>query len=1189
MLARRFAVLLALITAFGISVASQQTPDTNASAELRLAGVVRTAEGASVPGSTLRVIQTSTGKAWVSWTDENGKFDLPGMPSGHYRVEVSQIGFATATREFDLTAESKAPIELKLDVATLAALAAPPVPKESVSNAPSGPPANETPKSSAPNAFATPGTSTPQPSPGSRAARNGAPSSPGSGGPGRNGPPFGGGDGRQGGGQRSFQQVGLNGNGQDQNPAATSDSGTTVPEQGPLGQSSSSDAFLMSGTVARGAAPDLSVMSYGGPSQSDASQGGPGGPGDLGGGAGGFGTFGGGGGPGGPGGGGGFGRPGGGAVFIPRGGGGGRGPAQRPGAQRGPQGVDALWGAQRVLRQRINSIHYSFYDTFADSALNARPYSLKEADPTKISSWNERFGGNMGGPLKIPHVYNGTEKTFFFVNYELGWSRNPVDQFATVPTDAERSGNFADRSVQLYDPSNGASWGSSIPTTVTLNPTAVALQNYIPHANLSGLVNNYHLQTRVPGATNRININVMHTLSPKVHLQLSYNLGNAHSHSFNSFPDLESNADTRGQSATLGLTQNWTKTFIHDSRLYYSRNRSQTLNQFAFNTDIAGQLGINSSNGGVSTNPIDYGVPQLGFTNFSGVNDRVPSLTRNQTFRYVDTFSILKSKHTMKSGFEIRRIQINQRTDPTPRGSFTFDGLLTAQIDSMTDKAVSGTGFDFADFLLGLPQATSERFGASSTYFRSWGYAAYAQDDWHIVPRFTLQYGLRYEAATPPIEINNRIVNLLVSSDFTQAQCVTPVATAQCSGASTRALLHGDYNNLSPRIGIAWQPPGKWFTGRNQTTVRAGYGIFYNGSIYGQLDSAMANQPPFAQAQTRQTNTTTQLTFGNAFPPATSSQVSNTVAVNPNYRVGYAQIWNLSIERQLLSNTTLELTYTGTKGTDLDMLLGFSQTPVPGQTVTVQNALGFTYDTFGASSNYNGLQVRLQRRLTKGLMVNGTYTFAKSVDNASSIGGGGQVIVQDNNDLAAERGLSSFDVRQQFRANYMYELPFGDRKRWATKGWERSAFGDWRFSGSFAAQTGTPYTAQVANGSCSILGGVFSERADQVGDPNLPASERTTTQWFNTAAFTVPTGCTGNAARNTITGPGLFTWNASLAKTVPFGRDGLRRLDFRLDTNNLLNHVNYSGISTLVNSATFGSVTGGGAMRSMSFTTRVNF
>ena len=821
--------------------------------------------------------------------------------------------------------------------------------------------------------------------------------------------------------------------------------------------------------------------------------------------------------------------------------------------------------------------------------MNARPYSLKESNPSKISSWNDRFGGNLGGPLKIPHVYNGVEKTFFFVNYDLAWSRNPVDQFATVPTDAERAGNFAAQNVRLYDPATHALWGNAIPANVALNPAAISLLNYIPQANLPGLVNNYHLQTQTPAATNRITVNVIHTISAKLHLQLNYNLSDSHSHNFYSFPDLQSNLDTRGQSVTLALTQNWTKTFIHDSRLLFSRSRSEALNQFAFNTNVAGNLGINAANGGVSSDPIDFGVPQLNFTNFSGTSDPVPTLTRNQSYRYVDTFSILKAKHTIKTGFEIRKIDSNTRTDPTPRGAFTFDGSQTALLDS-SGKPMAGTGSDFADFLLGLPQSTSERFGASSAYFRSWGYVAYAQDDWHMVPKFTLQYGIRYEAMTPPVEINNRIANLDVSPDFTAAQVVTPGQSAPFSGALPRSLVRGDYDNFSPRIGIAWQPPGKWFSGPHQTTVRAGYGIFYNGSIYTQLDSAMANQPPFAEAQSRQTSAASPLTFANAFPPAGSSQVSNTVAVNPNYHVGYAQIWNFSIERQLFNNTSLEVTYTGTKGTNLDMLFGYSRF-----TGTVQNALGFTYDTSGASSSYNGLQVRVQRRFTKGLMINGTYTYSKSLDDASSIGGGGQVVVQDPSNLSAERGLSSFDMRHQFRVNYMYELPFGDRKRWATKGWEKSLLGNWRFSGSVAARSGTPYTARVAIGACSIIPGVYSERADQVGDPNLPADERTTSRWFNTSAFVLPVGsgggpaCIGDASRNSISGPGLFNWNAALAKTVPFGRDGLRRLDFRVDTTNLLNHVNYSAISTVVNSATFGSVTGAGAMRVIYFTTRVNF
>jgi hypothetical protein len=947
-----------------------------------------------------------------------------------------------------------------------------------------------------------------------------------------------------------------------------------------------SDAFVLSGTVARPDAPDLSVAMDAGARRGDAFPGAPTGFGDQGGvGPLGFGAPPGVEGPNGPGAK--AAKPG----FISRGGKGrGRGRMSARGGTKptrgAPKGVAALWGVQRVRRHRVNSIHYSFYDAFADSALNARPYSLTEANPTKIASWHDRFGGNVGGPLNIPHLYDGTDRTFFFVNYELGWSRNPVDQFATVPTDLERSGNFCDRTtqpVQLFNPASRAPWGCSIPTTVTQNSAALGLLNFIPHSNLPGFVNNFHLQTRLPGATNRLNLNVIHTLSPYLHLQVKYNLTDGHSHSLNSFPGLESNLDTRGQSLELNLTQNWTRTFLHDSRLYFTRSRSQTLNQFAFSNDIAGQLGIT----GVSTKPIDFGVPHLGFTNFSHVSDPVPSLIRNQTYRYVDSFSIMKSKHTVKTGFEIRRIETHVRTDPTPRGSFTFDGVLTAQTDS-SGTPIPGTGYDFADFLLGLPQATSIRFGASSTYFRSWGYVAYAQDDWHIVPRFTLQYGVRYEASTPPINSTGQIANLIVSPDFTQVQCVTPTPVGQCVGAASASLpaslIRGNYNHWSPRLGIAWQPPGKWFNGQNQTTVRAGYGIFYNGSIYGQLDSAMANQPPFAVAQTLQTSPATPLTLQNGFPPSSANLVANTLAVNPNYRVGYAQIWNLSVERQLLTNTTLEFTYTGTKGTYLDRLLGFSPD-------TALRTQGFTYDTAGASSIYNGLAVRLQKRFTRGLMVNATYTYAKSIDDASSIGGGGQVIVQDNNDLAAERGLSSFDMRHQFRAYYTYELPFGDRKRWGAHGWEKSALGNWRFSGSFSAHTGSPYTARVTNGACSIIPGVFSERANQAGDPNLPSGERTIAEWFNTAAFAVPPAgqCIGDAARNSITGPGQFQWNASLAKTIPLGRDGLRRLDLRLDTFNLSNHVNYTGLSTVVNSATFGSVASVGPMRSMSFITRVNF
>ena len=166
----------------------------------------------------------------------------------------------------------------------------------------------------------------------------------------------------------------------------------------------------------------------------------------------------------------------------------------------------------------------------------------------------------------------------------------------------------------------------------------------------------------------------------------------------------------------------------------------------------------------------------------------------------------------------------------------------------------------------------------------------------------------------------------------------------------------------------------------------------------------------------------------------------------------------------------------------------------------------------------------------------------------------------------------------------------GGRHRFAQQGWTAAVLGNWRLSSNITVRTGTPYTARVLDSACQVLPGVYSERANQIGDPSLPADERTPTHYFNTAAFAVPTGtCTGNAARNTIIGPGAFTWNFQLAKTIPFGRDQNHRLELRWEVNNLTNTPNLTGLSTVVNSATFGRVLSASGMRTMSFTTRVNF
>ena len=1183
----------------------------------RAAGVVRTSNGVPVPGANLRLVETTSGRAWVSWTDENGHFDLPGLPAGHYRIEVSQIGFDNATQEFDLGGTPGA-INVALKVASLASIEAAAATSQNPGQVPAGAAAAANPPANAPSAGRDNSPQAPGQTSSDAGGRGGfrrrqfPGGAPGGGGPpgaGQNGAaapgePSGagapGGAGQAFGARRgAFQQVRLNNQAGEQGQeeeAGQQAEGGAPNDQGPLGEAAAADAVLMNGTVGRG---DQNAGFGGGFPQGGIAFQGPGDAGQAG-----FGGTGGGfrggapaaqpggaGGPGlaGPAGGGPGGRQGGPAIaFRPQGGG-------RPGqGGRGapPQGVTALYGMQRVIRQRINRVRASFYNEYSNSALNARPYSLTQPNAPKIPAWSDRIGGNLGGPLVIPHVYDGHDKTFFFVNFDGNWARNAVDQFSTVPTGAERSGNFCnqDPRLQLNIPNPADLTGPRTPvgcqlSSSSLNPAALGLLQFIPEPNLPGSIDNFHLQTQVPTQQDRFNARVLHSISPKLNARVIYGFSQSANHAFQSFPDFESDVATRGQSVTVGLTQNLSRTWINDSQLIFSRNRVQTLDNFAFADPVAQNLGIT----GISSAPIDFGPPQLSFNNFTKAAPAVPSLVRNQTYRFVDSVTYMLPKHTVTFGAEIRRIENNTDTDQTPEGLFTFTGLVT--------------GSDFADFLLGLPTTTNERFGTPSSYFRSWGTAGYVSDDWRARPDFTLQFGVRYEFFTPPAELYGHLSNLDFDPATSQVALVLPGQSGPFSGALPDSLIRPSYHNWAPRVGIAWRPPIKSLQAKHSMVVRAGFGMFYNESIYSQLLSELANQPPWSTSQLRSSSLagianpaapTDVLTLEEGFPQTVVARntIQNTYAVNPNYKTGYAEIWNVSVETTVANNTALVLTYTGTKGTNLDLLYAPNRTTGSLSTTgPVANAGDFIYDTSGANSIYSSLQVRLQKRLSHGIMINGTYTFAKSIDDASSIGGGTPIVVQDSNNLAAEYGLSSFDIRHQARINYLYELPFGQGHRFAQKGLTGALFGNWRFSGNFGAQTGTPYTAEVIGTSAGNTGsgGVFATRADEICNPSVGASGAPL-DFFNTACFVVPpAGQLGNAARNTITGPGMFIWNAQIAKTFLLGKDQQHRLDFRWEITNLTNTPNLTGLSTLVNSTTFGQVVGAGAMRAMNVVTRFTF
>jgi hypothetical protein len=851
-------------------------------------------------------------------------------------------------------------------------------------------------------------------------------------------------------------------------------------------------------------------------------------------------------------------------------------------------------GARGGKYMQINRVRGNIFEDYSNSALNARPYALNAAEAPQIPYLQERFGVSIGGPLSIPRLYNAKDKTSFFVHYQLQRGRGPLSSYSTVPTLPERSGDFSQAVIAsgpnagtvptIYDPMsnpNGprmAFAGNIIPSP-RFSSAAVGLLAYIPLPNLPGSVQNFRLQESLPTDNDRLMVRVGHKISNKDNLTGFYFFNSARSTAVSSFPELTQSTSTRSQNLNLSEIHNFSPHVISTMTLIFNRQRTEVLNPFAFKQDIANALGIQ----GVSEDPFDWGLPLISFTNYTGLNDVIPSLTRNQTLRALDSILWSHGKHNVRFGGELRRVQLNTLTDPDARGTFDFTGYSTSQFTN--GRPVAGTGVDFADFLLGLPQVTSERFGISSNYLRSWVYAGFAQDDWRATSRLTFNFGWRYEYFLRFTEKYGHLSDYLLGPGFSSVS----VVTGRSPDGLPASLINSDPHLFAPRLGLAFRP---W--SQHSFVMRAGYGIFYDGSIYRRLVPNLVDQPPFAQAATLITSPTLaagELTLENGFPNVKPGVVNNTYAVDPNYRVPYGQTWNATVEDQIFRNVMLSVGYVGTKGTKLDLLLA------PNEALTGQAALKglqFRYETDGASSIYNGLVVNLRRQFHNGLALSANYTYSKSIDNASSIGGAGGAVAQDLFNLQAERGLSVFDRRHKLLVNWNYEFPFGERRRWLNRGGGLArVLGNWQLSGYGQVQSGTAFTAQLAgNQSINASGSAFfSERADATGQPvALPGFDRTTLRYFDTGAFTLPpSGTFGDAGRGTIPGPGLISFNTSLDRFVTFSREKGVRLDFRISANNVFNTPNYSGLSTVVNSATFGRVTSVNSMRALDLSLRLRF
>ena len=944
-----------------------------------------------------------------------------------------------------------------------------------------------------------------------------------------------------------------------------------------------------------------------------------------------------------------FGGPGGGRGGF--GGGGGRGGG-------GPMMIIGRRGFD------INHPHGSVYYGIGDSALNAAPYALVGEPATNPAYQQNSLGASIGGPLNIPKVYHGGTKTFFFANYNGRRGENPFEDFSTVPTLPERQGNFAalckggftsgvcndqdgNGNVinQLYAVNQATGARSpyannlipgfasqACPWAGPFNRPSAGLLQYIPCPNLPGTFQNFEFITATHNSGDDLNLRVNHSFGAapafgrrsggggrnrsRNNLTFGLHYHASNSNITNPFPSVGGTTNVQAWDIPVGYIKSFGK-LTNSLRFDFNRSRTRAQNLYAFDSDIDSALGI----AGVSTNPFDWGLPNLSFSNFNGLSDTNPQLLRNQTYTISDSLVWSHGKHSVRWGGDFRFVQLNTEASNNARGSFIFTGINTAQI--VNGEPLPGTGYDFADFLLGLPQQTSVQFGQDNYHFRGHYADLYIQDEWKLRSNFTLNAGVRYEYVSPFTELHNQIANLDVSpgvlglnAGTPEVAVVVPGQPGPFSGSLPASLVRPDRSGFAPRVGFAWKP-------LKNTVVRGGYGINYNTGAYQSIAQQLAFQPPFSTAQTNIQAATGDLTLQNGFPAPVAGLITNGYAVNPNYRWGYVQIRNLDIQQQIRPTLIVNLDYTGTKGTNLDILEAPNRIlTATGSAIRIPNVQAFTYENSIGDAEANAGSIRVRKRLASGFSIGGIYTFSKSIDDASSIGagatsaGGGaglgaggtgamgrgaggaaasagsgaNSVAQNPFDIAAERGLSSFNQTHRFTADYLLELPFGHDKRWLSGNSPlRAIFGDWQWSGDWTIASGLPFTPRYVGAASEVNGGTNGTlRPDLVPGQPIQLSHPTIGEWFNTAAFsTPPSGQYGNARRNSIVGPGTQVVDMAFSKLIPLKES--RMLEFRAQATNIFNIPNWSSIDTSVTSPTFGRVTGVGAMRQITMTARFRF
>ncbi len=1127
--------------------------------------------GIPVPGATVTAVQGD--KKFVTTTDDQGAYVFPDLPDGVWTITVEMLGFAKHSEDVGIAPMAPSPVwDLKqLSAADLkAALAAAnkpnppaPVPAATAQNGETKP--NTMVASNTQNATAQPAAST---------SASAAPSSGGGRGTGQGGnrPSLRNSLGQNGqnGGRGGFQQMDLNASAltDGANGLQTDGAEAASPDQA----QSANDAFVVGGSISSGVTMPQTNDWFGGRGGMNGMGFGPGGPGMGPGGPNGDGMqvpgagpqiAGGPGGPGGRGGGGGFGggRGGFGGGFGGRGG--------RAGG-RGGRGRDpnAFGNGRRDPRMHYNGNLALIY---GNSDLNARPYSLTGQATEKPSTSNARVTGMIGGPLKIPHILSG-QKTFFTLNFQFTDASSGSTTSTLVPTEAERSGDFSNvfnlsgQPVTIYDPTTHNPFPNNAIPASMINPIATALLSYYPLPNFPGN-SRYNYQTALVSNSQQDNINsrVSETINSKNQVNGNF----SYQHATGVLPSILGWTQNTFQSASnsgISWTYHFTSHLFSTAGVTFSRNVQDTTPYWANRSNLSAELGIT----GNDQSPNFWGPPSLSFASgFYGLSDGSTVQNRAQTTAFNESIRWFHDKHNFTFGGDIRRVDNDPLSEQNARGSFTFTG---------TNTALNGQGgFDMADFLLGLPDTSQIAYGNADKYYRNGWFDLYAVDDWRISTKFSINLGLRWDYQLPTTEEYGRLVNLAIGPGFATATPVCATSIAGCTVNSqlgyTNSLMNGDAREFQPRIGLAWRPS-------NNTVVRTGYGIYYNTTAYQSIVSQMAQQSPLSFSSIV-SSTQTPLTLANGFQTTTGFP---TFAVDPNFRIGYANTWQMSVQQTLPWSLVATVTYSGAKGTH-QMEEFIPNSAPPGTTYWCTTCpTNFYYLTSGGNTISNQLWLQMQHRFHSGFMGNVVYAHANMIDDGSSGGRGAAAsIAQDWLDLDADRARSSGIRANTLTANFQYSTGMGAQGGALMKGLHGKLLRDWTLMTGIVVSSGAPETPNVLTSALGGTGITGPLRADYTGLPvYLPNGN------LNPAAFVAPpAGSYGNAGRDIITGPMTFSLNGSASRIIRLAER--KSLDLQLISTNPLNHVYFTSWNTTVGSTQYGLPSAAGAMRSISFTMRFRF